>query len=365
MEEEKKLYPLKFHPIAETFAWGGERIAGRYAKSFVVSDDQGHESKLEVGAKVAQCHEIADLGYRDSLIRDGWLAGNSISEVMDMYVDRVVGDHVFESYGRQFPVGIRFIDATSRTPLMVHPDDTIAAERYDFLGKSKLWYVIEASKDARIYTGFRRDVTAAELYSACQDGTVRELLHSTAVRGGEHFLITPGTVHAAEGVLMLEVAESSPLDFCLYNWGTDTSEDEFDETLGLVEALDFINYTAHPGMQPAQSDGIVSRLCQEREFTVSSIKLSSGLQINSESFDSFLIYTCVAGRASLKVTQEDCAGEYTLRAGETVLVPAEVQEFVLAPLAARTQLIEVMVERHEEPDEYINPNAAAETGDAD
>lgn len=365
MEEEKKLYPLKFHPIAETFDWGGDRIARRYAKSFVLSDEQGHDRRMESGEKVAQSHELADLGYRDSMIRDGWLAGCSISEVMDMYMDRVVGDHVFEYYGRQFPLGVRFIDATARTPLMVHPDDTVASERYDFLGKCKLWYIIEAHEGAKVYTGFRRDISATELFEACQDGSVDGLLHPAPVRGGEHFLITPGTVHAAEGVVMLEIAEASPLDFCLCNWGREVSSEEFDSSLGIVEALDFIDYSSWKPAQPVQSDGVMTKLCRRPEFTVSGINLKSGLQIGSESFDSFLIYTCISGRVTLKVTQEGCEGQYSLRAGETVLIPAEVTEFTLIPEAAGTRLVETMVERREEEDEYIDPNVPAETGDAE
>ncbi len=59
--EEKKLYPLAFCSLADEYGWGTDEFL------------------------------LADLGYRDSLIREGWLAGNAISEIMDTYLDRVVG----------------------------------------------------------------------------------------------------------------------------------------------------------------------------------------------------------------------------------------------------------------------------------
>ena len=53
MTEEKKLYPLRFCSIQDEYVWGKDEFI------------------------------LADLGYRDSLVKDGWLAANTISEVMD------------------------------------------------------------------------------------------------------------------------------------------------------------------------------------------------------------------------------------------------------------------------------------------
>ena len=105
MDEEKKLYPFKFCTLQDEYPWGSETFS------------------------------LADLGYRDSLVREGWLAGNSIAEVMDTYLDRVVGDEVYNYYGRQFPICVKHLCVHGRMPLRVHPDDETAAQRYDFLGK--------------------------------------------------------------------------------------------------------------------------------------------------------------------------------------------------------------------------------------
>ena len=356
MEEPKKLYPFKFLPIGESFAWGGNDLERRFGKTFVQNDTQGKTRRMEPGGRVAESHEIADLGYRDSQILDGWLAGNSLSEVMDMYLDRITGEKVFEYYGRQFPLGVKIIDAEGRIPLMVHPDDTVAAQRYDFLGKAKMWYVLDARPGARIWMGFRKDTDARELYAGCQDGKVEGLLNVIEPGKGDCFHILPGTVHAASGVLLLEVAEASPLDFCLYGWGDEVAEEEFDSALGLVEALDFIDYKAY---KPA-SEAPEGKLVKSPEFTVTRLDLKDPVHILGGENGSFSIYTCLEGEASLQVPAPGGMESTALRTGETVLVPAEVDDFYLAPRQSGTVLVEILTERDEEPDAYIDPAAEPE-----
>ena len=359
MEEPKKLYPLRFLPIGEDYPWGGRELERRYGKSFVTSDGQGRLGRLEKGAKVAESHEIADLGYRDSQILDGWLAGNTLSEVMDMYLDRIVGEKVFNWYGRQFPLSIKFIDAEGRIPLMVHPDDVTAGQRFDFLGKAKMWYVVDTRPGAALQLGFRRDTDAEELYGKCLDGSVAGLLNTVTPKPGDCFLIRPGTVHSAQGVVMLEVSEASPLDFCIHGWGEEVSEVQFDSALGLVEALDFIDYKAYTEAARGADDKS-STLVSTDEFTASRMLLKGPVHIVSGENGGFAVYVCISGEASLQVPAKGGMESTVLSAGQTVLVPAEVDDFFIVPRQDGTVLVEVLVEREEEADAYIDPSAEPE-----
>lgn len=325
MEEEKKLYPFKLVPTEES------------------PDETWH---------------LADLGWPDSMVRNGWLSTNTLSEIMEMYMDRVVGEGVFAAYGRQFPVLIKTLKGTKRTPLLVHPDDEIAAQRFDFLGKAKLWYVVSARPGAKLYLGFRRDVSAAEFYEACQEDKVEGLLRVVEPKAGDHFFLAPGTVHAAgEGVEVVEIAESSPLDFRIYDWGRKAGElDPFDAELTLEAAFDFIDFHASAAPSPVAgptSEGVV-RLTDNPEFIASRIDLGAPLHILCEQFGSFVAYLCLKGEASVQVPVTAPNGEkttdnYVFAAGETLLVPAEVEDFYLVPRAEGTRLLEVVVERHELP----------------
>ena len=200
---EKKLYPLRFIPIASRRPWGGNALVTKLGKTFAECDEDGNEVTVGPDVKVGESWEIADMGFEDSVVADGWLAGNTISEVMETYLERIVGENVYNYYGRQFPLLVKFLDINGKLSVQVHPDDEIAAERYDALGKNEFWYVLEASPDAKIYAGFNREMTAQELYDRCHDGSVAETLNVIHPKKGDVIHMKPGTVHAAEGGLQI------------------------------------------------------------------------------------------------------------------------------------------------------------------
>lgn len=325
MEEDKKLYPMRFCSLQDEYPWGTETF------------------------------KIADLGYRDSLVRDGWLAGNSISELMDTYMDRVTGGTAYDFYGRQFPVCIRHLKIKGKLPLQVHPDDEIAAQRYDFLGKEKLWYVLRAGKDAGLAIGFRDGSDASEVFARCNDGSIGDILNIIAPHAGQSIRIAPGTPHTAFGdIELLEIAESSPLDFCLHGWGQEVPEEAFDPALSLVDSLDFINYTRY-----SSDCGKGDALADIPQFTVRRIGLTTPLRVKGNGSDEFVLYSCIGGGASVQIDVFGSKAVFGFSAGETILVPAECTDFDLLPAERDTILIETMVHRHEE-DSYIDPSAEAE-----
>ena len=317
--EEKKLTPMRFRPERVERKWG------------VVE------------------YRLADLGYVDSVASDGWLSGNSISDIMQTYLERVAGEIPFEYYGTQFPVMVKWLDVQGRTSLHVNPDDEVAEQRYDAFGKTALWYVVEAGPKAKLYLGFKRDVTAEEFYRKCLDGTVEELLNVVVPKAGEHYLITPGMVHAAADVKLLEVAESSELWFRLHDWGDEDRETH------LEEAFDLIDFKAYR-MPAAESDpeALTEKIAVTPQFTVTEIRLKDPVRIDAGNAGSFQLYACVKGAGSVQVE-----GQKPLRfqAGDAVLVPAEVKRFLLAPEAAGTLLLEASLEPRREEDRYIDPEA--------
>ena len=330
MDQEKKLYPMHLCTILDEYAWGSEEF------------------------------KIADLGYRDTLIRDGWLAGNSLSEVMDTYLDRVTGEANYEYSGRQFPFTLKYIRCKGKQPLQVHPDDELAAQRYDLLGKAKFWYVLEAGKDAMAYVGFRKDTDASELLSRCEDGSLETILNGIALHKGQSILINPGTVNALTGdVLVAEVSEASPMDFCVWSWGEPLPAEEFDPEFSLVDALDFIDYKAWKAPHtPSGSEGPARRLAVLPQFSVSLLQLDTPVRISTERFGSCQLYNCVSGEASVQIDVLGQKSQTIIKKGETVLVPDEISSFVLEPLSRGTSLLEIFRESVEQADPYINPDAA-------
>jgi len=318
--EEKKLYPMSFCTLADEYGWGTDEFL------------------------------LADLGYRDSLIREGWLAGNAVSELMDTYLDRVVGDNAFSFWGRQFPIQIKRISVNGTMPLRVHPDADTAEQRYDFLGRRKLWCVLSAAPDARLLIGWNHDTDASEVYSACADGSVVNLLNSITPKAGQFVHIPPGTPHAASGkVDILEISESSPLDFCLSGLGQPIHPDEFDESLNLVDAMDFIDYKAFGG----KMEKAVGKFADYPEFIVEQIDLRSPAMVEGDS-DSFVLYVCTKGAAVIRLDVLGQAASFALARGRAVLVPAECTDFALVPEEQGTEILQITVPLREQKDGYLS-----------
>ena len=317
--EEKRLTPMRFQPEQVERKWG----------------------LVE--------YRIADLGYIDSVALDGWLGGNSISDIMQTYLERFTGEVPFENYGTQFPVMVKWLDIKGRTSLHVNPDDEAAEQRYDAFGKTALWYVAATGPDAKLYLGFKRDVTATEFYEKCLDGTVEELLNVIKPKVGEHYLVTPGMVHAAQDVRLLEVAESSELWFRLHAWGDTESE------LHLEEAFDLIDFKAYRMPRPAKGnpDAVMEKLAVTPQFTVNEIRLRDAVRVTDQG-GSFRMYACVKGAGAVEVEGMD---RLRFKEGDAVLVPAELKDFVLVPTDRDTLVLEALLEPRHEPDAYIDPSA--------
>ena len=317
MEAEKKLYPLRFCPVEVERPWGKEM------------------------------YDLADLGVVDSEVASGWLIGDNLSDLMETYMDRIVGDDVYYFYGRQFPVSLRRLQVKGRTPLWVSPNDEIAAERYDALGKAKLWYVTAVGPNARLFLGLEKELTASEFYAGCQDGALESSLHVVFPAVGEAFYIAPGTVHAAEDVELLEVSEASLLDIPVFNWGQLPEEDD----LGVADALDFLILKTYE--KPVFT---IDKPADTEFFTVRCLQFDEPLRRFPEQQGSFLVYTCTDGEVSL---QAEGMEHILLRKGQSLLVPAEISEVLLTPGSREAAMLETTVHTTETPDSYINPDVEA------
>jgi mannose-6-phosphate isomerase len=366
---EKKLYPIKFIPVASRMPWGGDALINILGKSFVECDGEGNEVKLGPDVKIGVSSELSDMGFVDSVIENGWLAGNTIGELMETYLERIVGEKVYNYYGRQFPVLIKFLDINDRISVQVHPDDEIAAERYDSLGKAEAWYILDAKPGAKIYAGFNKDMTAQELYDRCKNGTVEEVMNVIVPKKGDSLIIPPGTVHSAGGgILIAEVQESSDLTFRLYDWGREFNPATA-RPLHLEEAIDLIDYNKFDQSlfrqaEHAHDEGVSVNLAERPEFCVTKINLTDPLHIYTEQFESFIIYICVEGAASIQVPSENekgeaCMDNYEIKKGETILIPAEMSDFYLVPRDKDTVLLEAVCRPEDDMDAYIDPNTEA------
>ena len=130
----RKLYPLKFKPILKEKIWGGAKINAILNK------------EIKNLSNCGESWEISGVQGNISVVDNGFLKGNNLEELVEVYMGDLVGDQIYETYGNEFPLLIKFIDANDVLSIQVHPDDVLAEKRHNAFGKTEMWYVLEAEK---------------------------------------------------------------------------------------------------------------------------------------------------------------------------------------------------------------------------
>lgn len=349
-----KLHPLKFNAILKNRVWGGSKLTTLYNQT--LPEDENAAAGLDPD-HIGESWILSDMGSDESVASEGFLEGNTLEDILETYLGDLVGDKVYDVYRNQFPLLIKLLDINDRLSVQVHPDDTVASQRYDSYGKKECWYVLEAGSDAVIWLGFRKDVSASEFYEACKKGTAEKLLNEFHPRKGECYLINPGTVHAAGGGLVIaEVQQSSDITLRLYDWGRENNPATARE-MNLEEAIDIIDFHALDAercivRKPESGKAIFDT----DKFTLTKIDLSRPYKVNSGQTDSFVIYICIEGSAEVQAPQADGHNQaFKLVKGELILIPASLEECIIVPTSSDASVLETFIKVEEnEKDDYIN-----------
>lgn len=202
--------PLLFNPVLKRIRWGGRRLGTLLGKPLGPHDDY------------AESWEIADMGPVQSTVATGPLRGTTLADLIAQQAPALLGVPAADSaaVAAQFPLLVKFLDASDRLSLQVHPDDA-QAQRAGVgpRGKTEAWIVLDALPNATLFAGLQPGVTRQQLAAAVLSGQVEPLLHRVAVQPGDCLFIPAGTVHAlGEGVLLAEVQQSSDTTYRLYDW---------------------------------------------------------------------------------------------------------------------------------------------------
>ena len=139
-----ELYPLKFKPLFREKVWGGQKIRTHLGLDF---------------SPLANCGEawvLSGVEKAQTKVSNGFLKGNEINELVEVFMDDLVGERVYEKCQNRFPILIKFIDSNEYLSIQVHPDDKLAARRKIGNGKSEMWYILDAEEGAELITGFKR-----------------------------------------------------------------------------------------------------------------------------------------------------------------------------------------------------------------
>ena len=323
-----RLYPLKFHPIYKTKIWGNERLRN------VLHKDVG---KLK---KTGESWEISGWPEDVSVVKNGFLAGNNLQELIEIYMGDLTGDRIYEKFGIEFPILVKFIDADDILSVQVHPDDALAKERHNAYGKAEMWYVMQCEPGAEIIVGFNRGVSREEYMEHLRRKTLREILNSEKTAPGDVYYLPPGRIHAiGAGVLVAEISQTSDITYRIYDWDRVDTNGKGRE-LHTDLALDAIDYKALPQYKTPYNDRLneTVNLVDSEHFTTNLLHFDQPLEKDYFDLDSFVIYMGLEGEAT--IGHEN--GTETIRKGETVLLPAVLKDVRLVP-AGESRLLEIYI----------------------
>ncbi|PCH74805.1 MAG: mannose-6-phosphate isomerase [Flavobacteriaceae bacterium] len=306
-------YPIKFEPILKDKIWGGEKLKALFNKKSTRDD-------------IGESWEISDVNGNISVVTNGALKGQNLQEILKAHKGDLVGQKVYEKFGDNFPLLIKFIDAKEALSIQVHPDDVLAKERHNSFGKTEMWYVMQAEDHGDLIVGFNQDVTKESYVEHLENKKLLEIMNQEKVKKGACYFIPTGRIHAiGAGVLLAEIQQTSDITYRVYDW--DRVDDQGNgRELHTEMALDAIDYKAEK-KYTTDYDTVVnasSPMVSCEYFTTNMVAVKGELSVDNSDKDSFVIYMCVEGEASIHFG--DNQSETVLK-GETILIPASLKSY--------------------------------------
>lgn len=324
------MYPLKFEPILKQTLWGGDKI---------IPFKHLNETLPNVG----ESWEVSAVEGSESVVANGTDKGYTLPEMVRKYKEELVGEANYARFGNKFPLLIKFIDARLDLSIQVHPGDELAKKRHNSFGKNEMWYVIAADKGAKLISGFAEEITPKEYKDRVHNGTFAEVLQTCAIEPGDVFYVPAGRVHGiGAGAFVAEIQQTSDITYRIFDYNRKDKDGKSRE-LHTSQAMDAINFsdvqddfrTEYERVQNEPVEMVASPY-----FTTSVYDMTEEITCDYSELDSFVIFICVEGSCRLT---DDNQNEITLRAGETVLLPAAVQEVTIVPEGQRVKLLETYV----------------------
>ncbi|WP_409415574.1 type I phosphomannose isomerase catalytic subunit [Flavobacterium sp. PS2] len=307
-----KLYPLQFEPILKDRIWGGEKLKTVLNKPIT--------SKI-----TGESWELSTVEGDVSIVANGNLKGKSLTDIIEEFPNEILGTKVHEQFGKQFPLLFKYLDAREDLSIQVHPNDKLAKERHNSFGKTEMWYVMQADENARIIVGFKEDSSKEEYLENLNNNTLVSILDDVKAKPGDVFFLETGTVHAiGAGLVVAEIQQTSDITYRLYDFDRVDAQGNKRE-LHVDLALDAINYNKVDTYKEYQKKTNESNVVVDCPyFTTNFIPLDGQVEV-SKSGETFTVYMCIEGSFEIEYD----GNKLTYKKGDTVLVPAALNEFIL------------------------------------
>jgi mannose-6-phosphate isomerase len=310
--------PFLLKPVGKDYLWGGRRLNDEF------------EKKIDM-MPLAETWECSTHSDGVSYAGSGRHQGMELTEILMEFPEYMGSRHAGTC---ELPVLVKFIDAKENLSIQVHPtDDYAKMHENGQLGKTEMWYVLDAGKDAKLIYGLKRDTDADTLRKAVAEGVLHQYLRQIPVQKGDVFFVEAGTLHAiGAGVLLAEIQENSNLTYRLYDYDRVDKNGEKRE-LHIDKALEAANLksSAEP-RQPMRvlkyQQGMAGELlCRCKYFEVYRMLVNTErkqkVYYQSDNL-SFRVLMCINGCGTLEYRGVDGDENISLKfyKGDCMFVPA-------------------------------------------
>lgn len=292
---------FKFEPYLKSVLWGGEKIAPFKG----IATDQ-HE--------IGESWEISGVTGHESIVAEGADKGLNLVQLIEKYKGALVGEAVYQQFGTTFPLLVKIIDAKSDLSVQVHPDDALAKIRHNSFGKTEMWYIIDAEKDANIYAGLSKNITKEDYEKMVKENTIMEAIAAHKSHAGDLFFLPAGRIHAiGGGNLLAEIQQTSDITYRVYDFDRRDANGN-PRQLHTEEAKDAIDYTVYPEYKSeydreAEHAPLVK--CQYFDVRLHQV---NGQSCFNPACDTFVVVMCLKGKATINGVEA--------KQGDTLLIPA-------------------------------------------
>lgn len=309
--------PFKFKPILKTVVWGGNKIAP-YKGIFTTQQNIG------------ESWELSGVKGDESIVAEGEYEGWKLPELVDRLKGQLVGTSVYARHGNEFPLLIKFIDAKSDLSIQVHPDDELSKTRHGKNGKTEMWYVVDADKEAHLKSGLTKSITPDEYCQLVIDDKITDVLQDYEVKPGDVFFLPAGRIHAiGAGSFVAEIQQTSDVTYRIYDYGR-KGLDGKPRQLHTDLAKYAINYRVYDDYRthytPKLNEPVDLVSC--KYFTTDLLELDARYDLDLTKIDSFVVMMCLDGSAVLVDKDGDTTN---IKRGETILIPAISERYCISP----------------------------------
>ena len=302
------LTPIKLNSVCKEIIWGGNRLKNEYNKKSNLSN-------------IAESWELTCRPDGMNTIVGGEFDGKTLEEYIEINGEAVVSSEKQPF----FPLLIKFIDAEDNLSVQVHPDDEYGLKNANSLGKTEMWYIIDAKEGAQLVYGLKEGVTNEEFSEAIKNGCVEEKLNYVDVKKGDVFFIPSGLVHAiGAGILLAEIQQNSNITYRVYDYNR-VGKDGKPRELHVSDALNVIVNRNQAEIEKIQFSTNVKNsntLASCKYFNVEKFNIDGACEFsaNAESFVSIL---CLDGDGILTHNGEN----YAITKGDSYFIPANLGDF--------------------------------------